>query len=79
MSTCDWLAGDSQCMELAPLRAHVHFGEGDSRVIAVFDPLLPGEQRAGLEKWVIRKVKVRLGNFRGVETQCEVWVERLNE
>jgi hypothetical protein len=71
--------GMSERMGVAPLRAHVHFGDGDSRVIAVFDPLLPGEQLAGLEKWVIRKVKVRLGNFRGVETQCEVWVERLDE
>ena len=66
-------------MAAAPFRAHVHFGDGDSRVIAVFDPLLPGEQLAGLETWVIREVEVRLGKFRGVETQCEVWVERLNE
>jgi hypothetical protein len=50
---------------VAPFRAHVHFGDGDSRVIAVFDPLLPGERLTGLENWVIREVEVRLGTSVG--------------
>jgi hypothetical protein len=66
-------------MGAAPFRAHVHFGDGDSRVIAVFDPLVPGEQLTGLGKWVIRDVRVHVEDVAGVETQCEVWVEPLGD
>jgi hypothetical protein len=66
-------------MVAPPFRAHVRWGNGGSRVIAVFEPLLPGEKLVGLEKWVIRDVKVRLEDVDGVETQCEVWVDRVDD
>jgi hypothetical protein len=64
-------------MATARFHAHVHYGDGDSRVIAVFDPLVAGEQLAGLGNWVIRDVKDRLEVVDGVETRWEVWVDRV--
>jgi hypothetical protein len=63
----------------APVHAYVHFGDAGARVIAVFDPLVPGERLAGFGKWVIREVKSRFKKVDGIETQCEVWVERVDD
>jgi hypothetical protein len=69
--------GRREELGFAPVHAHVHFGNAGARVMAVFDPLAPGERFPGLSKWVIREVKSRFKKVDGVETQCEVWVERV--
>jgi hypothetical protein len=64
--------GRREELGFAPVHAHVHFGNADARVIAVFDPFAPGERFPGLGKWLIREVKSRFKKVDGVETQCEV-------
>ena len=71
--------GRREELGFAPVYAHVHFGNADARVIAVFDPFAPGERFPGLGKWLIREVKSRFKKVDGVETQCEVWVEQVDD
>jgi hypothetical protein len=71
--------GWDEKLGFTPVHAHVHFGDTGARVIAVFDPLVPGELLAGFGKWVIREVKSRFEKVDGVATQCEVWVERVDD